>query len=58
MSTTTATAVIEQLRCMFTHLIHGIPETLVLNNGPQFMLDEFTQLHFVPRDQEMAYTMC
>ena len=41
MSTTTATATIEQLRCMFAQ--HGIPETVVSDNGPQFTSDEFTQ---------------
>lgn len=41
MSTTTAVATIEQLRCMFAQ--HGIPETLVLDNGLQFMSDEFVQ---------------
>lgn len=38
---TTATATIEQLRCMFAQ--HGIPETVVSDNGPQFTSDEFTQ---------------
>ena len=41
MSTTTAVATIEQLRCMFAQ--HGIPETLVSDNGLQFMSDEFAQ---------------
>ena len=42
MSTTTATATIKQLvRCMFAQ--HGIPETVVSDNGPQFTSDEFTQ---------------
>ena len=40
MSTTVA-ATIERLRCMFAQ--HGIPETVVSDNGPQFTLDEFTQ---------------
>ena len=33
MSTTTATVTIEQLRCMFAQ--HGIPETVVSDNGPR-----------------------
>ena len=39
MSTTTAVATIEQLRVMFARW--GIPETIVSDNGPQFVAQEF-----------------
>ena len=39
MSTTTALATIEQLRVMITRW--GIPETVVSDNGPQFVAQEF-----------------
>ena len=41
MSTTTAAATIEQLRVMFARW--GIPETIVSDNGPQFVAQEFKQ---------------
>ena len=41
MSTTTATATIEQLRCIFAR--YGISETMVSDNGPQFTSGEFAQ---------------
>ena len=39
MSSTTATATIQQLRMIFSHF--GLPETLVSDNGPQFSSEEF-----------------
>lgn len=39
MSSTTATATINVLRDIFAHL--GLPKTLVSDNGPQFVADEF-----------------
>ena len=38
---TTAAATVEQLRGMFAQ--HGIPETMVSDNGPLFTSDEFAQ---------------
>ena len=41
MTSTTTTATVEQLRIIFAQ--HGIPETMVSDNGPQFASDEFSQ---------------
>ena len=41
MSSTTAAATIQVLRITFVH--YGIPESIVLNNGPQFSSSEFAQ---------------
>jgi transposase InsO family protein len=42
MITTTARATIEQLRVMFARW--GIPETIVSDNGPQFVSHEYEDL--------------
>ena len=39
MPTTTSTKTIETLRSLFVR--YGLPEQVVLGNGPQFMSDEF-----------------
>ena len=39
MPTTTSTATIHELRCLFAS--YGLPEQLVSDNGPQFVSDEF-----------------
>ncbi|XP_015265536.1 PREDICTED: uncharacterized protein K02A2.6-like [Gekko japonicus] len=41
MNTTTSAAVIHALRRLF--VTHGLPDTLVSDNGPQFVSDEFRQ---------------
>ena len=41
MTSTTTTATVEQLRIIFSQ--HGIPETMVSDNGPQFASEEFEQ---------------
>ena len=41
MNSTTATATIRERRTVFAHF--GIPESIILDNGPQFTSGEFTE---------------
>ena len=36
-----AAGTIEELRCIF--IIHGLPQQIASNNGPQFISDQFAQ---------------
>ena len=42
MKTTTSASIIEALKTIFSR--HGIPETLISDNGPQYASQEFTNI--------------